>query len=263
MSELSTALAAAHAAGAILRERWPAAREVRFKGARDIVTEADVAAQAAIADCLKAGFPEYSILAEEDAGPGGAGDLCPTWIVDPLDGTTNYAHRLPTWSVAIGLLSGSELRLGVVYDPLRDLTFYAERGQGAHLLQPAAAGPQPLAVSATAAVEQAVIALDWAHAEPVRAAVADTLKPVALACASVRSLGSAALAMCYLAGGWLDAYFNFALQPWDIAGPSVIALEAGARISAPDGRPWQLGQSQAVITNGHLHDTVVRLMGAS
>jgi myo-inositol-1(or 4)-monophosphatase len=260
MSELDTALAAAHLAGAILRERWPAAREVRVKGFRDIVTEADLASQAAITARLKADFPDYSVLAEEGNAPGGAGDLCPTWVVDPLDGTTNYAHRLPSWSVAIGLLSGSDLRLGVVYDPLRDLTFYAERGQGAYLLQASSAGPQRLQVSMTEKLSSAVVGLDWAHDNAVRGEVIDALRPVALACGSVRSLGSAALGVCYVAAGMVEAHFSFGLQLWDIAGPAVIAVEAGGRITQPDGSPWHLGGQRAVISNGRVHEQVLSAM---
>jgi len=249
MSELESAVAAAHAAGTVLLERWPAEREVRVKGFRDIVTEADVAAQATIIERLKGDFPDHAILAEEGGAPySGAGDLCPTWVVDPLDGTTNYAHRLPNWSVAIGLVYGSEARVGVVHDPLRSLVFWAERGRGAYLSR--AGGPaERLEVSRTERFASAVVAVDWARDDDVRRETVRTFDKVALACTSVRSLGSACLAAAYLAAGWLDAYFHFALQPWDMAGPGLIVAEAGGRLTTPEGEPWQVGQPRLACSN--------------
>jgi myo-inositol-1(or 4)-monophosphatase len=259
MSELESALAAAHAAGAILRERWPAEREVRVKGYRDIVTEADEAAQAMIVERLKGDFPDHAILAEEGGAVHGAGDLCPTWVVDPLDGTTNYARRLPNWSVGIGLVYGNAARVGVVHDPVRGLTFWAERGRGAYLAR--AGGPaERLEVSQTDRFANAVVAVDWARDDAVRRETLDAFHKVALACTSVRSLGSACLAAAFLAAGWLDAYFHFALQPWDMAGPALIISEAGGRLTTPSGEPWQVGMPRAACSNGRLHRELLAIL---
>lgn len=257
MSELSTALDAAHAAGAVLREHWPAEREVRIKGRRDIVTEADLAAQATIITRLRNDFPSYSILAEEGEPIIGAGDLCPTWVVDPLDGTTNYARRLPLWGVAIGLLSGEALRVGVVYDPLHDVTYYAEQGAGAFCVTGSGNAPERLAVSNTSQLSQALVAMDWAHADAVRSEVAGAVGRVAMICTTVRGIGSATLAMCHLAAGRVDAYFNFDLKPWDIAATALIVAEAGGRITAPDGGPWHLGEPRLAISNGLFHNELL------
>lgn len=267
MTELECAIAAAHEAGAILRERWPAEREVRVKGFRDIVTEADVAAQTAIIARLKSDYPDYAILAEEASSEHGVGDLCPTWVIDPLDGTTNYARRIPLWAVAIGLVAGSEVRAGVVYDPLRDLTFYAERGRGAYLLRAGGGATERLRVSDTRSLGAAVVGVDWAHDNDVRREVLDALERVALACGTVRAIGSAALGIVFIAPGWLDAYYHFALQPWDVAGPSLIVTEAGGTLTTPDGAPWHMGESRLVATNGRfqqeLLDTLARPLAGS
>lgn len=260
MSELESAIAAAHAAGAILRERWPAERDVRVKGFRDIVTDADVAAQAAIITRLKSDYPDYAILAEEAGSDFGAGDPCPTWVIDPLDGTTNYARRIPVWAVAIGLMAGSEVRVGVVYEPLRNLTFYAERERGAYLLRAGGGAAERLRVSDTRTLGGAVVGVDWAHDNDVRREVLDALHRVALACGTVRAIGSAALGIAYLAPGWLDAYYHFALQPWDVAGPSLIVEEAGGRLTTPGGAPWQMGESRLVATNGRLQQELLGVL---
>ncbi|MBI3764234.1 MAG: inositol monophosphatase [Chloroflexi bacterium] len=260
MSELNSALAAAREAGAILRERWPAEREVRVKGYRDIVTEADVAAQSAILARLKADYPDHEILAEEGGGDYRADDPRPTWIVDPLDGTTNYARRIPMFAVAIGLAVGGEVRVGVVYDPLRDMTFYAERGGGAYLAR-GGGEPERLRVSETKTLAEAVVGVDWSHANDVRREVLSALSRVGLACGTMRGIGSAALGIAFVAPGWFDAYYHFALKPWDVAGPSLIASEAGGTLTTPDGLPWQLGQSRLVITNGRFQSELLKVMG--
>lgn len=259
MTELTTALAAAREAGAILRERWPAEREVRVKGYRDIVTEVDVAAQTAIIARLKADYPDYAILAEEGGGEYYADDPRPTWIVDPLDGTTNYARRIPMFAVAIGLAVGGQVRASVVYDPLRDMTYYAEPGHGAFLAR-GGGEPERLRVSETKTLAEAVVGVDWSHANDVRREVMAALEHVALACGTLRAIGSAALGIVFVAAGWLDAYYHFALKPWDVAGPSVIVAEAGGTLTTPNGEPWQLGQARLVITNGRFQSELLNVM---
>jgi myo-inositol-1(or 4)-monophosphatase len=261
MSELKSALQAAHAAGAILLEHWPGEHQVRVKGYRDIVTEADVASQAVIIERLRRDFPDHAILAEEGGAVQGAGDLCPTWVVDPLDGTTNYAHRLPSWCVSIGLVYGAEVRVGVVHDSLRGLTFWAERGQGAYLSRGEGQPAERLAVSQTDRLAAAVVALDWAHDDRTRRETLAAFDRVALICTSVRTLGSACLAMCAVAAGWIDAYFHFSPQPWDVAGPSVIVAEAGGRLTTPGGRPWQMGELRVAMSNGRIHEELLEVMG--
>ena len=249
---LETAVQAARAAGQILVERLPAKREVRVKGLRDIVTDADLAAEQAIVETLRARFPEHALLTEETGRI--EGDAPYVWVIDPLDGTTNYSRRLPTFSVSIGLTHRGRLALGVVYDPMLDQMFAAARGQGATL------NGDPMHVSAIENVRYATIGLDWAHAQPSRHEMVARVQRVAPACGTLRGLGSAALGLCYVAAGWLDAYFHIGLKPWDMAAGVLLVQEAGGRVSALEGTLWQPWHERVLVSNGRLHQTLLDLM---
>jgi myo-inositol-1(or 4)-monophosphatase len=249
---LETAIQAARAAGRILVERLPAAREVRVKGLRDIVTDADLAAEKAIVEIIHARFPGHALLTEE-AGEHAGGAPC-VWVVDPLDGTTNYSRRFPTFSVSIGLVHRGQLALGVVHDPLRDHLFVAERGRGATL------NGAPLRVSDFDQVSHVVVGLDWAHAQENRREVLARLGRIAPVCRTLRVIGSAALAQCYVAAGWLDAYFHVGLKPWDMAAGLLIIEEAGGRVTNISGQPWQPWVPRVLVSNGHVHQALLELM---
>jgi myo-inositol-1(or 4)-monophosphatase len=250
---LETAIQAAQAAGQILVERLPAKREVHVKGLRDIVTDADLAAEKAIVEIIRARFPDHALLTEETFSH--ASEAPYVWVVDPLDGTTNYSRRFPIFCVSIGVLQRGQLAAGVVYDPLRQQLFAAERGRGATL------NGQPLHVSAFDRVAHAVIGLDWAHAHQDRRQVLALLGQIAPACGTVRGIGSAALGLCYVAAGWLDAYFNVSLKPWDMAAGLLLIEEAGGRVTDITGRPWQPWAGQVLVSNGHVHQALLGLMG--
>lgn len=256
---LETALEAAHAAGAVLLARLPQERTVTYKGQRDIVTDADVAAQAAIGAVIAARFPDHALLGEEGPhtadlrGPG------PVWVVDPLDGTTNYSRRHPGFSVAVAVAEAGQVLAGVTHDPLRQETFYAERGQGAFVLQ-GSAPPQPLRVSALTELDQALAGLDWARDPVVRARALAGLGRVATTCRTVRALGSAALGLAYVAAGRLDAYFHLAVQPWDVAAGCLLVTEAGGRVSTPAGADWQLDHPALAASNGALHAAFIEAL---
>jgi myo-inositol-1(or 4)-monophosphatase len=262
MTHLQTALDLARLAGDLLRRRWPRTRDVRYKGLRDIVTDADDAAQAAILEQLRRHYPGHAVLAEEGPHDLDLAGPTPTWVVDPLDGTTNYARRFPIFSVAIALVQGGEGRLGVIYDPLRREAFYAERGGGA-FVQRGRGRPAPLRVSDTGSLSEALVGVDWARDPDLRAATLAALARVATRCRTVRATGSAALGLVYVAAGWLDAYFHFMLQPWDVAAAAVIIAEAGGVVTTPAGQPWRLGMGQVAASNGRLHAEVVGALDAS
>ena len=249
---LETAIQAARTAGRILIERLPAEREVRIKGPRDIVTDADLAAEEAIIKTIRARFPDHALLTEE--GGESAGDAPFVWVIDPLDGTTNYSRRFPTFCVSIGLVHQGQLTLGAVYDPLHDHLFVAERGRGATL------NSDPLQVSAFDQVDRAVLGLDWAHTQKDRHEIVARLGRVAPACRTVRGIGSAALGLCYVAAGWLDAYFHINLQPWDMAAGLLLIQEAGGRLTNLQGLPWQPWVQQVLVSNGHVHQALLELM---
>jgi myo-inositol-1(or 4)-monophosphatase len=243
---LDTAIEAAHAAGQIIMESYYRPVEVRIKGLRDLVTEVDLAAQEAIVSLLTARFPGHTILAEEDLGSlEEAGEY--TWIVDPLDGTTNYTFRLPIFSVSVGLAHRGEPMLGVVYDPVRDHLFHAQVGQGAFL------NGMPLRVAEREELIGTLIGFDWAREPDLRETLLHILNHVAPRVGTVRALGSAALGPCYVATGWLDAYFHARLSPWDAAAGTVIVREAGGHATDFAGQPWSLGSPRFLATSSTLH----------
>jgi len=242
---LETAIAAAQAAGQIIRDQYLAPRQVTQKGYRDVVTDVDVAAEAAIIGLLRQRFPDHAMISEE-AGGGALGDGY-TWVIDPLDGTTNYSRRLPICAVSIGLLRGREPLLGVIYDPLREQLFAAERGGGATL------NGAPIQASARRELPEAVVGIDWGHEDPVRAGVLEAINRLAPLCATVRALGSATLALAYVAAGWLDAYLNLTMKPWDAAAGLVLIAEAGGRCTTPLGGPYGVEVPQCLASNGLLH----------
>lgn len=258
---LRAALEAATAAGDVLRRKFPQAREVQSKGWRDIVTDADFAAQHAITDLLVARFPDYGLLSEEGQHDANLAAPLPTWVIDPLDGTTNYARQFPSFSVAIALAHHDELHLGVIHDPLRRETFFAERGRGAFVRREAEPdAPLPLRVSEVADIGDALVGVDWARDPAARQRVVDALERVAAECRTVRSVGSAALGLAYLAAGRLDGYYHLALKLWDVAAGALIVTEAGGKLSAPDATAWRLGMEQLVASNGVLHAALLRAL---
>jgi myo-inositol-1(or 4)-monophosphatase len=249
---LQTAIEAAHRAGEVLLRKLPQTRQVRYKGLRDIVTDADEAAQQMIAELIRERFPKHAFLGEEGRQDVDLHSPIPTWIVDPLDGTTNYARRFPSFCVAVALAEAGVLRVGAVYDPVRRETFYASDGQGA-FLQRGRAGAVPLRVSATDDMAEALIGVDWARDPVLRSRAVAALARVAAVCRTVRTTGSAALALTYVAAGWLDAYYHLSLAPWDVAASALVIREAGGVITTPSGLPWKLGQPAVVVSNGRLH----------
>ncbi len=245
---------AARAGGQALIERFGGSHEVRSKGFRDIVTEADVAAQDAIVTVLRQHFPEHGLLSEENLATASASEH--VWVIDPLDGTVNYSRHMPCFAVSIALVTRGEPELGVVFDPLHNRLFAAERGQGATL------NGQALRVSTRAHTAQAVVGLDWARDPLVRGRLLNSLNRVAPQVGTVRAIGSAALALCYVAAGWLDAYFHLALQAWDQAAAGLIIREAGGTITDPFGAAWSFTTPGCVASNGLIHSAIVELIHA-
>ncbi|MCX7682077.1 MAG: inositol monophosphatase [Anaerolineae bacterium] len=249
---LQTAIEAAHQAGQLLAERYCTEHNVAVKGYRDIVTEADTAAERVILDLIRRRFPHHAILSEEAGGDdigNGYG-----WIIDPLDGTTNYAHHLPSFAVSIGVLKDSIPIVGVIYDPLCRHTFAAVQGAGATL------NGRPLHVSRLAQLEGAVVGLDWGHSDEVREQVLSNLLKLAHHCSTVRAFGSATLALAYVAAGWLDVYLHLALKPWDVAAGILLVAEAGGRCTTPDGGMYQVHLPACLATNGALHEQVLNIL---
>jgi myo-inositol-1(or 4)-monophosphatase len=212
------------------------ARIVREKGPKDLVTDADLASQQAIRAILLEAYPEYEFVGEEqgEQGPLASKRFAqqgspPCWIVDPLDGTVNYVHRLQSFAVSIGLFAEGKMRLGVIYDPVMDEFFTAVDGQGAQC------DGQPIHPSDCQDVEQALVACSFPAGVQRTHPEVGRFVNVLEACRSLRRLGSCALNMCYVASGRLDAYWATSIAPWDCAAGVVIARESGAVLTAYDG----------------------------
>jgi len=250
---LETAIEAARQVGKILLEEFGRSHEIRNKGLRDIVTETDLAAQAKAIEIIRSQYPDHDIWAEEvSQTPDGASDYC--WIVDPLDGTTNYARGFPCFSVSLALSHRGKLILGVVYDPLRNQLFRAQRGQGAYL------NDDQIHVGAAEKLMDAVVGLDWAREQELRSQMAQLVAEIAPGVWTLRSMGSAALALCSVAAGWTDAYFHLSLKPWDVAAGSVIIQEAGGAVSDLAGLPWRPSSGDCLASNGLIHETMLNLL---
>jgi myo-inositol-1(or 4)-monophosphatase len=249
---LKTAVEAAVKAGRMIAERYPSERRVALKGFRDPVTDADTAAESVICEMIRERFPDHAILSEE-AGGAAVGDGY-AWVVDPLDGTTNYVHHHPVFAVSIGVFQGKEPLVGVIHDPLRDHTFVAHRGGGARL------NDAPIHVSGVATLKHAMIGVDWGHDNEARERMLAHAGKVLLSCGALRAFGSAALALAYVAAGWLEAYFQPGLKPWDTAAGMLLVKEAGGQCTTMNGTPYRIHHPDCVGTNRFIHHDLLDLL---
>jgi myo-inositol-1(or 4)-monophosphatase len=230
----------ARSAGAILREGYNKEHDIRYKGVIDLVTEADHASEAFLLNEIHTRFPGGHILTEERGEIQGQNE--DLWYIDPMDGTVNYAHHVPIFCVSIGFATQGILRLGAVYDPLRDEMFSAERGKGAHL------NSRRLHVSGAVELQKSLLVTGFPYdtwSTPRNNF--DHFVKLAKMTQGVRRLGSAALDGCYVAAGRFDAFWELSLKPWDVAAAALIAEEAGARVTAMDGGSDYISPPQSVI----------------
>ncbi len=247
---LDVACAAARSAGEVLMRYLGKLESVDEKSPGNLVTAADRASEAVILAILKRHFPDHGILAEE-SGLAGSGDESFLWAVDPLDGTTNFAHRYPAFTVSIGLLVEGVPTLGVVYEPVRDELFTAIRGLGAFR------NGQPLQVSTVGELSRSLLVTGFAYdrCETEDNNYAEFCQFSHLS-QGVRRGGSASLDLAYVAAGRLDGYWERGLSPWDLAAGVVLVSEAGGTVSAYDGTPFDLRSGRVLATNGLLHGTM-------
>ena len=246
----------ARQAGAVLMDGFGRVTDVRHKGATDLVTEYDRLSEELILAVLKARFPDHAVLAEESgASGGGAASDGYRWVVDPLDGTTNYAHGLPFFAVSIALTLDDRPVLGVVYDPSRDEMFAAEDGKGAAL------NGSPIHVSAESSLREALLSTGFTYdLEHARRPNFKELTGFALRAQGIRRTGSAALDCAWVGTGRLDGYWEFGIKPWDVAAGALIAREAGGVATDADGAQDFLATGSILISNGHLHDQMLALL---
>ena len=254
-SVLELASSLARAAGRLQRERYGTGLEIRTKSAAvDLVTDVDESCEALIVSALEAERPEDAILAEE----GGARDRSGAawrWIIDPLDGTTNYAHGYPRFCVSIGVELEGVRTVGVVYDPLMDELYHAVVGRGAFL------NGRRIHVSEETALDRSLLATGFAYDR--RKSRQDNLEEFASFLKAARALrrdGSAALDLCYVAAGRLDGFWEFKLAPWDVAAGYLIVEEAGGRCSDISGGPPPASGDAVVASNGQIHQAILDVL---
>ena len=221
-SALDVALEATRTAGQIIRNGWNSDREITFKGRADIVTDIDVAAEKAVLEILAGAFPDFGILAEESQPVSGNSPY--RWVVDPLDGTRNYAQSIPHFCTIVALAENDDIIAGVIYDPVREETFTAALGQGAFL------NGAPIRVTDTNELSRSLLSCDLGYVDEKAGLALDMLRSLWPGMYSVRLMGSAGLGVAYAAAGRVDLFFHHSLAPWDIAAGLILAKEAGGRV---------------------------------
>lgn len=245
----------ARRAGRLLLEKAQEPRELRNKGFRDWVTDADVAAQALITKQISSRFPHHGFLTEE-ASPDLPAEGDVIWIIDPLDGTSNYSRGQSNFCVSIAATARQEVQAGIIYDPVRREMFSAALNRESTL------NGAPIAVSEVEDLSKSIVGLDWGHSPNKRRKTLELLEAVAHDVHSVRAIGSAALALAWVAAGRLDAYFNVNLKRWDYAAGTLLVALAGGRFSTVSDGPVDLARSaeSGLASNGLLHQRVVELL---
>ncbi|MGZ5499480.1 MAG: inositol monophosphatase family protein [Candidatus Aminicenantales bacterium] len=245
--------AAVREAGLYLRANLGRIFEATYKGAVDLVTPFDVGAQEILVGRLSAAFPSHGFLAEEGLERSGTSDC--RWVIDPLDGTTNFAHAFPVFCVSAALECSGRLALGLVYDPMRDEMFRAEAGKGAFLNGAA------IHVSRVSDLGRSLLATGFPY--DVRLSPENNLDHWArfiVRAQAIRRCGSAALDLSYVACGRFDGFWELKLKPWDVAAGALLVMEAGGRVTDFAERTFALGSPGVVATNGLIHPAVVEVL---
>jgi len=244
----------ARQAGEILRAGYGKHIQISHKGVIDLVTEIDRRSEQYLLGEINRRYPNHHIMSEESGEI--PGEECCLWFIDPLDGTVNYAHQVPVFTVSIAYQQDGVLQLGVVYDPLRDELFSAERGKGATL------NSEAISVSKTTLLDRSLLSTGFAY--DIRTHPETNLDHFArfsLRCQGIRRLGSAALDLCYVACGRFEGFWELRLNAWDIAAGALIAEQAGALVTDIHGNPDYMAQPQSILAaNPTLHDAMLHVL---
>ncbi len=253
VSYLETAVGIAQEAGALLSRFAERRIGYELKGEFDLVTEADRASERLVVEKLRSYFPTHSIVAEEGGGTEGSSEF--RWYVDPLDGTTNFAHGFPAYNVTMGLERAGEMLAGVIYDPNRNEMFAAERGSGAYL------NGRRIHVSTEPRLENSLVATGFPSRKRHLNVNVHFYYQMGLCTHGVRRAGSAALDLAYVGCGRLEAFWEFGLKPWDMAAGTLIVAEAGGRCSEMRGGTHSMASPHLLADNGLVHDEALKLFG--
>ncbi len=248
------AIEAAHQAGKLLRDNFRHGHAFALKsGFRDLVTQFDRHAEEIIVSLIRKHFPEHSILTEE-------GSVRPTdtapyrWIIDPIDGTTNFAHGFPFFAISIALYSQDDALVGVVYNPIHDELFVGEAGRGAQL------NGQPIRVSQIETLHESLVMTGFPYDERLIPQHLAWWERFAKKAQTLRRLGSSALALSYLAAGRADGYWELDLKPWDMAAAVLIVREAGGTVTNLRGDSLNLYSGEVLATNGKIHNAMIEIL---
>jgi myo-inositol-1(or 4)-monophosphatase len=239
-------------AGAVLLDGLDRRRTVELKSAFDLVTDIDRASEDLIVSAIAAAYPHHAILAEES---GAIGEAEYTWLIDPIDGTNNYAHGYPYFCVSLGLWRGQTPLLGVIYNPMLDELFTTQAGGGAYC------NGRPIHVSDTATLGAALISTGFPY--NYGTTPENNLREfdrIQARCRGVRRGGAAALDMAYVSMGRLDAHWEMGLNPWDTGAAALLVLESGGRLSDWRGAPWHSGADRLAASNGLIHDELIQAL---
>ncbi|MBE0415162.1 MAG: inositol monophosphatase [Dehalococcoidia bacterium] len=238
-------------AGHVIMAHFHCEKRVSYKAGRsNIITDVDLLAEEKIMELLREEYPDFGIMTEESEGI--AADSPYTWIIDPIDGTRNYAYGIPHFCVALALTRGEDVILGLIYDPVRDELFRAQKGRGAFL------NDSPIAVSTKKSLQASLISFDMGYDAEVGQEMLGVASALWPGVQSVRVMGSAALGLAYVACGRLDLYFHLSLYPWDLAAGILIVGEAGGMISELDGKPVGIQSKSVIATNAAIHEDFMR-----
>ena len=250
-NHLDIAVEIAREAGSLLARLFKGPQEISYKRPSDLVTEADRRSEALIVERLHRHFPGHAVVGEEGGGQRIASDYC--WYVDPLDGTTNFAHGFPVFCVTLGLAYRGEVIAGVVYDPTRDELFTAERGAGAYL------NSQRIHVSQAASLSESLLATGFPPVASNHDLNIQFYFRFTLLSHGIRRAGSAALDLCTVAAGRFEGFWELKLNPWDKAAGSLLVTEAGGRVTDLTGRPFSLQGDEIFASNGLIHNEMITL----
>jgi len=247
------AVEAAKKAGLLLKKRIGRVRKIGYKGVVNLVTEMDLLSEKFIVSLIRLRYPQHRFLAEEKTSEEGPSPY--RWVIDPLDGTTNYAHGYPVFCVSIALEKDGRVVLGVVYDPMRDELFVAEKGKGARC------NGRKIHVSSTPGLSRSLLATGFPY--DLRESLAnnfDHFRNFSFRVHAVRRAGSAALDLCYVAAGRFDGFWEMKLGPWDFAAGSLMVEEAGGKVTDFQGGPARVGGRNVLASNGKIHREMIKVL---